>query len=248
MHDEKATAVPFLDTKTALVEFVSACPRGVPCCIDTEADSLFSYREKLCLIQFAVADRLALIDPLTIDDLSPLLDYLDESSAVWIHGADYDLSILNRTYGRIPRVVYDTQIAARLLGWRTFGLAHLIENLFDVALSKQSQKKNWGERPLPERMLEYAANDVRYILSMAEGFSRELKALGRWEWFEQSCQAARDLVLTRPEKDRDELWRIPGWGKLEGRAMAYLREVTAAQEHCLHWGIPKMEGKAPAFP
>ena len=154
-----------------------------------------------------------------------MLDFLDAAPEVWMHGADYDMSILNRTYGRIPELVFDTQIAARLVGWRTFGLAHLIKDLLGVELSKQSQKKNWGERPLPEKMLAYAANDVRYLLPLIEIFKQRLEELGRWDWFVQSCEAARKHVLSRPEKSRDESWRIPGWGKISSRGLAYLREI-----------------------
>jgi len=225
MEEGSSAPVPFLAEEAALQEFLAGCPTGISCCVDTEADSLYSYREKVCLIQFGCGDHLALIDPLTIKDMTPLLDFLDQASQVWMHGADYDMSILNRTYKRVPDPVFDTQIAARLLGWRTFGLAHLIEDLLKVKLSKQSQKKNWGERPLPEKMLTYAANDVRYLQPLIEIFEQRLHEAGRWEWFLQSCGAARRQVLSRPEKSRDDMWKIPGWGKVSARGLAYLREI-----------------------
>ncbi|MFT4636882.1 MAG: ribonuclease D [Verrucomicrobiales bacterium] len=225
MSEGSQSPVPFITAEATLRDFLAQCPSGVPCCVDTEADSLYSYREKICLIQFACADHIALIDPLTIKDQTLLLDFLDAAPEVWMHGADYDMSILNRTYGRVPDVVFDTQIAARLIGWRTFGLAHLIKDLMGVELSKQSQKKNWGERPLPEKMLAYAANDVRYLMPIIEIFKERLDKLGRWDWFLQSCAAARTQVLGRPEKSREESWRIPGWGKISSRGLAYLREI-----------------------
>lgn len=240
MSESCSVAVPFLDEEEALLRFLDDCPRGQRCCVDTEADSLYSYREKICLIQFGCGDHLALIDPLAITDQGPLLDFLDAASEVWMHGADYDMSILNRTYGRLPERVFDTQIAARLLGWRTFGLAHLIHDLLGVEVSKQSQKKNWGERPLPAKMLEYAANDVRYLAPLIETFSEKLRELGRWEWFLQSCDSARQQVLNRREKDPDLLWRIPGWGRISDRALGYLRELW-------HWrdGIASRRDKPP---
>ncbi len=225
MEEGSSAPVPFLSEEAALQEFLSGCPKGIPCCVDTEADSLYSYREKICLIQFGCGDHLALIDPLTIKDMTSLLDFLDQASQVWMHGADYDMSILNRTYQRVPDPVFDTQIAARLLGCRTFGLAYLIEDLLEVKLSKQSQKKDWGERPLPEKMLTYAANDVRYLQPLIESFEKRLHDAGRWEWFLQSCGAARRVVLSRPEKNRDDMWKIPGWGKVSPRGLAYLREI-----------------------
>lgn len=222
----EAASVPLISSGSDLNAFLEKCPLGAACALDTEADSLYSYREKLCLLQFGCAGNIALIDPLAVElELSPLWQLLDGAEIVWMHGADYDMSILRRTYGRLPPVIYDTQIAARLLGWRQFGLAQLIKDFFGVELSKQSQKKNWGERPLPAKMLAYAANDVRYILPMAEQLSKRLRELGRWDWFLQSCQWAREQVLTRQDKSRDDLWRVSGWGKLQGRGLAYLREL-----------------------
>lgn len=225
MSESCSVSVPFLDEEKALLRFLEACPTGQRCCVDTEADSLYSYREKICLIQFGCGEHLALIDPLAVKDQAPLLDFLDKASEVWMHGADYDMSILNRTYGRLPAMVFDTQIAARLLGWRTFGLAHLIQDLLGVEVSKQSQKKNWGERPLPQKMLDYAANDVRYLAPLTEIFSEKLRELNRWDWFVQSCESARRQVLNRREKDPDLLWRIPGWGRISDRGLGYLREI-----------------------
>ncbi len=194
------------------------------CAVDTEADSLHCYEEKLCLIQFSCHDRHALIDPLAIDDLSALREFLD-GATVWMHGADFDMRMLRRTFDWIPTTIYDTQTAARLLGNRKFGLANLVEDMFEVKLSKASQKADWGKRPLSDTMLAYAVNDVRYLIPMAHMFKERLAASGRWDWFTESCEAARDAVLTRPEKDPEELWRIPGWGKLRRRGMAYLRAL-----------------------
>lgn len=210
------------------------------CAIDTEADSLHSYREKLCLIQFSCDEEIKLIDPLMVEDLSPLMEFLDRAE-VWMHGADFDMSILRRTFGSIPPVVYDTQLAARLVGYRRFGLAHLVENLFDVKLSKQSQRANWGKRPFSEKLLTYALNDVRYILPLREHLVSRLRELGRYDWFLQSCDSAREAVLVRPEKSDDTIWRIPGAGKLTRRGMAYLREFW-------HWRDNEaMKQDRPAF-
>jgi ribonuclease D len=143
--------------------------------VDTEADSLHSYKEKLCLIQFTCAERHVIIDPLRVENLSPLLDFLREAE-VWMHGADFDMSLFKRTFDFVPPTVLDTQTAARLVGFRQFGLAHLLQEVFSVTLSKQSQRADWGRRPLPPVMVEYAINDVRYILPLAD---RLLGQLGK---------------------------------------------------------------------
>lgn len=193
-----------------------------PCCaIDTEADSLHRYRESLCLIQFAWADHSVLIDPLALDQLDRLRDYLS-GVTVWMHGADYDMTMLRREFGQLPANVYDTQIGARLLGVSKFGLGNLVEHYFDIVLSKSSQKADWGKRPLSDKMVDYALNDVRYLLPMSEMIVDGLKEKGRYEWFVESCEWAKAKVMERDE-EKDEPWRIQGSGKLDRRGLNRLK-------------------------
>jgi ribonuclease D len=194
---------------------------GSVCAIDTEADSLHRYRESLCLVQFSCEDENVLIDPLEIEDLAPLGGFLG-ARPVWMHGADYDMTMLRRSFGSLPPAVYDTQIGARLLGVRRFGLADLVELYFGVVLSKSSQKADWGKRPLSPKMMEYALNDVRYLLPMGEKICDELRAKGRFEWFIESCEAARLKVLERDET-RGEPWRIQGSGRLDRAGLNFLK-------------------------
>ena len=140
-------------------------------------------------------------------------DYLSEAT-VWMHGADYDMTMFKRQFGKLPAVVYDTQIGARLLGVRRFGLGDLVNQYFGVELSKSSQKADWGKRPLSPKMIEYALNDVHYLLEMGDIIVAALKDLGRYEWFEESCLAARQRVLDRDDS-KEENWRVQGSGKLE---------------------------------
>ena len=191
------------------------------CAIDTEADSLHRYRESLCLIQFADRSECVLMDPLAIEDLSPLAGYLSVAT-VWMHGADYDMTMFKRQFGELPAVVYDTQIGARLLGVRRFGLGDLVKLYFGVELSKSSQKADWGKRPLSPKMVEYALNDVHYLLEMADKIVAGLHEKGRYEWFEESCLAARQRVLDRDDS-KEESWRVQGSGKLDPRGLAFLR-------------------------
>jgi len=193
------------------------------CAVDTEADSLHRYRESLCLVQFAVRGKAVLIDPLAIENLEPLGDYLAEAT-VWMHGADYDMTMFKRQFGKLPAVVYDTQIGARLLGARRFGLGDLVSQYFAVELLKTSQKADWGKRPLSPKMIEYAINDVHYLLDMGDLIVARLRELGRYEWFEESCAAARKKVLERDDS-KEEMWRIQGSGKLDRRGLACLRAL-----------------------
>jgi len=210
-----------------LLDDIRAHP-GNPCALDTEADSLHSYREKLCLVQMAWRDQLLIIDPLapalSEASLSELLQALD-ACEIWFHGADFDMTLLLRTFGHLPSRILDTQLAARLVGEEKFGLANLIETSFGIQLSKSSQKADWGRRPLGEKMLRYAYDDVRYLLPLAERLTERLHELGRWAWFEEWCELGRANVLQRKERPLDQVWRISGWGKLDRKGLNFLRAL-----------------------
>ena len=192
--------------------------------IDTEADSLHCYREKLCLLQISIPGGDFIVDPLADVDLAPLRDALADKE-ILLHGADYDLRLLRRNLNFVPKRIFDTAIAARLIGLREFSLAALLKGYFEIELTKGSQKANWAQRPLSKKMAEYAINDTRYLLPLAERLQAELTSRGRMEWFRQSCQRALDFSAVDRERDVDEAWRISGAGALRGRASAVLREL-----------------------
>lgn len=233
------------------------------CAVDTEADSLHRYSESLCLVQFSDGVDHVLIDPLAIDDLSDLKTYL-ETATCWMHGADYDMHMLKQNLGMIPPVVYDTQIGARLLGVRKFGYGNLVEHYMGVELEKTSQKADWAKRPLTPVMEEYALNDVVYLLPMAEMIVSQLKEKGRYEWFTESCVAARDKALERKTEKTDR-WRIKGSGKLDPKGLTFLRALwnwrdseaeswdrppfmVAGNKQLLDWVADLSEGRSPKMP
>jgi ribonuclease D len=200
--------------------------------IDTEADSLHCYREKLCLLQVSVPARSTrdyIVDPLADLDLAPLCAVLAQKEIV-LHGADYDLRLLRRGLNFAARRIFDTAIAARLLGIREFSLAALVERFFGVELAKGSQKANWARRPLPARMIEYAINDTHYLLPLADRLESQLREQDRLDWFRQSCVRAIELAAVERARDVDETWRIRGSGALRGRAAAVLRALWQWRE------------------
>jgi len=197
--------------------------------VDTEADSLHCYYEKLCLLQMSFAGNDYLIDPLAPLDLASLAAVLADKEIV-LQGADFDLRLLRRSVNFIATRVFDTVIAARLLGIREFSLAALVERYFGVVLTKGSQKANWAQRPLPPRMAEYAMNDTRYLLPLAEKLEADLRERGRLEWFQQSCQRALEQTAVQRVRDEDEAWRISGAGTLDGRTSAVLRALWQWRE------------------
>jgi len=234
----------------SLIEQIESADRVA---VDTEADSLHSYREKLCLLQISVpAPGSAassvdtglgmapgresarpvcdfMVDPLANTDLEPLRRTL-EAKEIILHGADYDLRMLRRGLNLVAKRIFDTLIAARLLCIREFSLAALVKRYFGLTLLKGSQKANWAQRPLPTRMAEYAINDVHYLLPLAEKLEAELDRCERRHWLQQSCQRAIELAAVARTRNQDELWRIRGSGVLRGRAAAVLRALWQWRE------------------
>ena len=192
--------------------------------VDTEADSLHCYFEKLCLIQLTFDGQDHLIDPLAPLELQPLCAALTDKEIV-LQGMDFDLRLLRRTLGFVADEVFDTVIAARLLGLREFSLAALVQKYFGVTLAKGSQKANWARRPLPPAMAAYAKNDTHFLLPLADQMESELEALGRMQWFRQSCRRALEQAAVQRERDPDQAWRISGSGTLPPRTNAILRAL-----------------------
>jgi ribonuclease D len=197
--------------------------------IDTEADSLHCYREKLCLLQISVPGQDHMVDPLTDLSFEPLFALLEKKEIV-VHGSDFDMRLLRRAFGFKAHRIFDTVIAARLLGIQEFSLAALVKQHFGVELVKGSQKANWAQRPLPSRMVEYAINDTRYLLPLADRLETELKKVERFDWFEQSCERAIEQAAVDRTRDADQIWRISGSGALRGCATAVLRELWRWRE------------------
>ncbi len=192
--------------------------------VDTEADSLHCYFEKLCLIQLTFDGEDLLVDPLAQVDLQPLCTVLAEKEIV-LQGMDFDLRLLRRAFDLPVRDVFDTVIAARMLGLREFSYAALVQQYFGVTLAKGSQKANWARRPLPPAMEAYAKNDTHFLLPLAAKMEEQMRTLGRMEWFRQSCQRAIEQTMVSRERDPEEAWRITGSGTLPAQTCAVLRAI-----------------------
>jgi len=130
----------------------------------------------------------------------------------------------------VAHKIFDTTIAARLLGIREFSLAALVKRYFGLELPKGSQKANWAKRPLPTRMAEYAINDVHHLLSLAEKLEADLDRYQRGDWLRQSCERAIEQATVERVRNEDELWRVSGSGALRGRAAAVLRTLWQWRE------------------
>src|SRR6476619_4204480 len=151
--------------------------------LDTEGASFHRFIDRLYLLQIPTRERSAVIDPIplgTPERLGTLLQ--DPAVEVVLHDADYDLRLLHQDYGWHVRNIFDTRIAAQLLGIKSFGLAALLEQFFGVQLDKKHQRADWSLRPLTQGMLDYAAQDTRYLLDLRDELRSRLEKLARLEW------------------------------------------------------------------
>ncbi len=193
--------------------------------VDTEADSLHSYFDKVCLIQLSIPGEDIIVDPLKRLDLGTFGAMLaDRNVQKVLHGADYDLRILNRDFGYTIANVVDTSICAQLLGYEAIGLAALIERHFGIQLDKSHQRADWAMRPLPRNMLEYAATDTRHLIPLAGKLRAELEALGRWEWATEEF-ARLENVRFEKEEVEEPFRRMKGLGGLDRRALAVVQRL-----------------------
>ena len=194
--------------------------------VDTEADSLHSYFDKVCLIQISLPDEDLVVDPLVRIDLSKFGEILADPNVTKVfHGGDYDLRILHRDFHFTVRNLIDTSICAQLLGYEGLGLAALLDRHFGVKLNKVHQRADWSIRPLPQDMLEYAAMDTHYLIELAAKLREELIALGRWEWALEEF-ARLENVRYREIEEEAETWRkVKNIGALDRRSLAIVREL-----------------------
>jgi ribonuclease D len=195
--------------------------------IDTEADSLHSYFDKVCLVQISIPSDDFVIDPLAKIDLKRFGEILADPKIVKIfHGGDYDLRILNRDFGFTITNLIDTMICAQLLGYEAFGLAALLDRHFGMKVNKTHQRADWAMRPLRPDMLEYAATDTRHLIRLAGILRDELELLGRWPWaLEEFARLEAVRYREKEEDDPEPFRRLKGIGGYDRRALAIIRAL-----------------------
>jgi ribonuclease D len=216
--------VQLITTNKDLAEWTERLAKFDTIAVDTEGDSLHCYFEKLCLIQVSVPLDNILIDPLEPLDFSGFSEVLADRRII-LHGCDYDLRMLRRGIKFVPGAVFDTYLAARLIGLKEVGLASLVKEFFQIELPKSSQKANWARRPLTQTMLEYAVNDTLYLIELADRLNEELRKKGRLDWFHESCRKAVAAAAEDREKDPERQWKVSGSAPLRGLALAVLRAL-----------------------
>jgi ribonuclease D len=218
-----------IETEEKLAAFLPKLRAADWIALDTEADSLHAYPEKVCLIQISIAGHDRLVDPLSPIELDPLFKAFSGRELIF-HAADYDLRMLEKHHRFIPSAIFDTMLAARLLGERQFGLGSLVEKFLGVKLDKGSQKADWAQRPLTERMEKYARNDTHYLKPLADRLKSALEAKGRLAWHRESCARLIVECSRQPAADTDSIWRVKGSSLLSRPALAVLRELWRWRE------------------
>lgn len=192
--------------------------------VDTEADSLHSYFDKVCLVQISIPEEDLIVDPLAGVELAPFGALLANPDVLKVfHGGDYDLRILHRDFGFVVRNLIDTSICAQLLGYEGLGLAALLDRHFGVKLNKTHQRADWAMRPLPPDMLEYAALDTHYLIELAAKLREELIALGRWTWALEEFSRLENVRYREVEEDAETWRKVKNIGNLDRRSLAIVR-------------------------
>ncbi|MEO6525337.1 MAG: HRDC domain-containing protein, partial [Gemmatimonadaceae bacterium] len=225
---ERATAASFvyLDTADAVEKFTTEIGGAREIALDTEGASFHRFVDRIYLLQLSTRDVHAVIDPLPIGPPAGLGRLLqDPAVEVVLHDADYDLRLLQQDYGWQIRNIFDTRIAAQLLGYTAFGLAALLERFFDVKLDKKHQRADWSMRPLTVDMLDYAAQDTRFLLQLKDKMSVELERMGRMQWAREEFGLLEGTRWTDEAPGMSYL-RLKGARDLSRRELAVLRELV----------------------
>ena len=214
-----------LDQPGSLPPLLAALDRVDEVSLDTEADNMYHYKTRVCLLQFLVGGDVFLVDVLTPGlKLEPLWKTLAKKHLL-MHGSDFDIRLLHDLCRFRPKSIFDTMLAAQLLGRARIGLASLLEEHFSVAVDKSGQKANWSQRPITSKLLNYAALDVWHLPALRDLLTRELVKLHRLPWLEQQCRAQIEAGMTGFAPATENDWRIGRSERLRGAGLGVLHAI-----------------------
>lgn len=207
---------------------LAKCPRLA---FDTESNGFYAYKERVCLVQISSPTEDFIVDPIAVTDIAALGPlFADPKIEKLFHAGEYDVLCLKRDYGFAFANLYDTMIAARVLGIKELGLAAAIERHFGIVISKKLQRADWGKRPLTTEMLRYAQGDTHYLMRLADEQKKSLVEKNRWD---DAVEAFRDLEKLEPTFktfDTEGFWKLVGRQEVGGGAMAALKEIWLYRE------------------
>lgn len=231
-HMTSANNVLYIDTPSSLDAFCQQLGTAAWIALDTEFLREKTYYPKLCLIQIATPEVVACIDPIALDDLSPLLEIIfDEGITKVMHSGRQDMEIFYNLHGKPPSPVFDTQIAALLLGYADqIGYANLVKEMLGVELDKLHTRADWSLRPLTADQLQYAADDVVYLADIYRKMTARLTEMGRLAWLSGDFErlASPGLYGNPP----GQAWlRVKGGNRLKGASLSVLQALAEWREH-----------------
>ena len=214
-----------IDQAGQLQPLLNAMDHVTEVCLDTEADNMYHYRTRMCLMQFMVDRKIFLVDVLSPNlNLEPLWERLRNLHLV-MHGSDFDLRLLHAICGFRAKSLFDTMLAAQLLNRKRIGLAALLGDHFGVELDKDGQKANWSKRPLSKKLLDYASLDVFHLPELRDILKKDLNRLGRLDWLEQQCRAQIASGAEGFAQADENDWRIGQCERLHGHGISVLHSL-----------------------
>jgi len=221
-----------IDNPSSLTDLADTLSQYPSISVDTESNSLYVYREQVCLIQISTADHDYLIDTLAIQDLSPLAKlFANPSQEKVFHASEYDIICMKRDYGFEFANLFDTMIAARILGEQSVGLASLLNTRLGIELNKKYQRANWGIRPLPQAMLEYASQDSHYLYPLRLILENELRENHLIELAREDFKLACEVQAHSSNGTSCNLWKVAGATPLSPQEAAILNELCEYREN-----------------
>lgn len=224
--------VEYINEQAQLIDFCQRIATSSWLAVDTEFLREKTYYPQLCLIQVANDDYIACIDPLALDDLNPILDlFYNPEITVVFHAARQDLELFYLLRGSLPTPIFDTQLAATVLGYgEQIGYGNLVKQCINVDLDKAHSRTDWTKRPLDPAQIEYAADDVRYLRDIYKILSQQLDQQNRRHWLDDDFAALTNSESYAPEPEN--IWRkIKGAGRLKGVQLAVLQRLASWREH-----------------
>ncbi|PHS25565.1 MAG: ribonuclease D [Methylophaga sp.] len=223
--------VQYIDSEAELAQFCQQIANSAWITVDTEFLREKTYYPQLCLIQVANDDHIACIDPLAISNLDPLLDIIyNPEITIVFHAARQDLELFYMLRNALPSNVFDTQLAATILGYGDqIGYGNLVKKCLDIDLDKAHSRTDWTKRPLDPAQITYAADDVRYLRDVYKILKQELAEKSRTHWLEDDFNTLTNVETYKA--DPDNVWRkVKGFGRLKGVQLAILKQLSAWRE------------------
>ncbi len=229
---QRLPPVTMVETDDRLKRAVDVMASEAMLAVDTESNSLYAYRERVCLIQISTRQQDFIIDPLAVHDMSPLAPlFASETIEKVFHAATYDVMTMKRDFGFTFRNLFDTMIAARICGFRAIGLNNLVSEIIGLQLDKSHQRDDWGVRPLSRESLLYAQTDTHYLPAIRDHFDQLFTERGLWREVRETFGELNRLPAANHVFDPEGYWRLGKPSQLRARPMAILRELYLWREN-----------------